>query len=285
MKPSIFILNLMGATALSVPALASDVVVNQFNPQTPATQVDAWYLTDMRGAGTATIESLAGKGGNLEAAQPLPTGAARLTTGAANADKAEVATFANFGRATDVLKSIDLSYNYYKSPNSLENAAAPSIKLALLGTGTGDNYGQLVYEPYWSPTLGTPSKGAWQSVVIDETSGAGTDQSGGWWWTGGFEVPNSAGGPPLRSLAEWDAIFSASDADYGNAQVVSLAIGVGTYNKDQDDYFDAVAIKTGGVDKKYDFQTQSVPDGGATALMLGMATLGLLGFSRRSQKA
>jgi hypothetical protein len=76
-------------------ASAATITVSQFevNPVSPNPPVaDTWYLNDVRTGGSATIQDLTGMGGNLETNQPLPTGAARLTTDATNAAKAEVST-------------------------------------------------------------------------------------------------------------------------------------------------------------------------------------------------
>src|SRR5262245_16365175 len=100
---------------LAVSAQAANVVVNSFQPLPVSPVADAWYYNDMRFAGTATIQSLVGLGGNLENNQPLPNGAAQVTTGANPADKAEVATFANFGLASSVLSTIQVGYDYYKA--------------------------------------------------------------------------------------------------------------------------------------------------------------------------
>jgi hypothetical protein len=278
-----FLILVAGASSAS----AATVAVTQFNPLAGPTSVDAWYLSDVRPGGTATIEDLTGLGGNLENNQPLPTGAARLTTDSTNAAKAEVATFADFGSASDVLRSIDLSYSYYKTTNA-ELFAAPSLKLTLYSsTGTGDNFGTLVFEPNWNQSgagsEAVPS-GAWQTVTIDENTGSGSTAGGGWWWNGGFEQPSSAAGPPIRSLSEWLTLFQTSDPnDFGTARVVALSVGVGTYNINQIDYFDNVSIKTGNIDKTYDFQPSrsNVPDGGSTLALLGGVLTGLAAFRRK----
>jgi hypothetical protein len=140
----------------------------------------------------------------------------------------------------------------------------------------------LIYEPYWNPLGGGVPTDAWTSVAIDENTGSGGDPSGGWWWNGGFEVPSGASGPPIRSLAEWAAAFTAADpTDFGNASVIQLSVGVGTYNQSQDDYFDNVSIKTGNIDKIYDFGTQNVPDSGSTLILLGSALTGIAAARRK----
>ncbi len=283
--------SLVSAILIAAPAFGQ-VVVNSFQaPVAPGSEVaDAWYSNDVRPGGTASIVDLSGAGGNLENNQPLPTGAARLTTDGTTAAKAEVTTYRDFGAASTVLNDISLGYSYFKSPTS-EMAAAPSMKLLIYAPGgTGDNYGALIYEPYWNLVpggAGTPTQGDWINLAIDENAGSGNDAAGGWWWNGGFEIGSGAGGPPLRSLAEWAAAFQSSDAtDFANARVVGLQMGIGTYNINQDDYFDNVSISTNGLSRTYDFEagrTTSVPDTGATALMLGAGLLALFGMSRRKR--
>jgi hypothetical protein len=276
---------------LSSAASAANIVVNSFAPlPVGPTVTDTWYFNDMRGAGTATIESLVGLGGNLENNQPLPTGAARLTTGALGTDKSEVATFANYGSASSVLSSAQLSYSFYKGASG-DAAPAPSIKLMILNSATNsalnDDFGMLVYEPYLNqPGIGNPATDIWTSVSITPSTGNGDLGSGGWWWTGGFGIPSSFGGPPTRSLAEWLAAFQAADpTDFAGASVVGLAIGVGSNNLSQVGYVDAVHIQVPStnpdavINKTYDFQaaTASVPEGGSSLALMAIGLAGLFG--------
>lgn len=262
--------------AVSATASATTFIVNTFEPApVPAVPTpNAWYASDIRGAGTATIVDLTGAGGDLETNQPLPISAARLTTDFDNNDKAEVATFADFGDAGAVLNSAALGYSYYKATVVGGNAfAAPTLKLGLFSpVGGGDNFGQLIYEPTWNQPGGGSAAvptDAWQTVTIGSTTGGGGDDAtGGWWWTGGFEVPNSFGGPPLKSLEEWASVFSAADADFAAARVVSVAVGVGTFNQGQDGYFDEVTFGViGGTSTTWDFEVIPEP---ASALLLAL---------------
>jgi hypothetical protein len=253
------------ASVLSVSARA-DVTVTQFDPSYVAN--GQWYLSDMRFGGTATLVDLTGEGGDLESNQPLPIGAALLTTTLGdNADKAEVGVADDYGLASAVLNAVELAYSYYKETVGGGNAfAAPSLKLTVYTAGgAGDNYGQLVYEPTWNQPGGgsqaSPAD-AWQHLTITPATGGGDgDGSGGWWWSGGFEVPSGAGGPPLRSLAEWATTFAAADpTDFANARVVQVSVGVGTYNLGQIGYFDRVSITGTSADCTYDFEPMvSVP--------------------------
>ena len=247
----------------------------------------------MRGAGTASTVDLTGAGGNLETNQPLPTGAALLTTGFANGDKAEVAISGDFGLASSALTAGTFGYSFYKqyvATAGANQAAAPSLKLSLYNPGgTGDNFGQLIYEPYWNgpgDAIANPTTDAWQSVSITAATGAGGTGAGGWWWSGGFEQPSGAGGPPIRSLAEWDALFTSSDAaDYAGARIVGVSMGIGTYNLDTIGYFDNVSVAIpGGLNETYDFQP--VPE--ASQILLGLlasAGFGLVYNRRRNRKS
>ena len=274
------------ATVLCLLAIVSvgqaATTVTEFLPSTPTPTVGQWYLSDVRDAGTASIVDLTGVGGNLETNLALPTGAALLTTTSANSDKAEVATYDNYGKATTVLSSIGLSYDYYKTDTGVGPSTAPSIKLGLYSaSGSGDNYGMLVYEPYWNGAVPTDT---WTTVTIDNTTGGGgADNTGGWWWSGGFEIGNSFGGPPLRSLSEWITAFTNADADFADADLVSVSMGIGSYNPGQIDYFDNLTISgTSGLNTTYDFEAPAVvPVPGA--LLLGGLGAGLVGWMRRKQ--
>lgn len=288
----------LACLASSANAATTTIVVSEFQvmPANPAATVPgAWYLSDMRGGGTATVANLAGLGGNLENNAPLPDDAARLTTGGSSLDKAEVATFGNFGSATSFLANLEMVYSYYKA-NAGAPAAAPSLKIAIFnptgsGTGNADSYGQLVYEPYMnkagSPPIGNPPTGVWQTVLLDENSGSGVTSSGGWWWTGGFGLASSAGGPPYRSAAEWLAAFQAGTdaADFAGAYISAISVGVGSNNLNQIGYFDNVSYTVGGNTTTFDFEIATVPE--PSSLAIGSVLIMLVGgVSRfRNRKA
>jgi hypothetical protein len=249
-KSSLVVFAALGVSFASSGYAAIHIVDEFLSPVPAAPVVHEWYETDVRTGGTASVVSLAGMGGNLENNQPLPIGAARLTTipiPVGGNDKAEVGTFNDYGLATAVLANIDLAYSYYKVAVGA-TAPAPAIKLGILGPGHGagnDNYGQLVFEPYLNgPPV--PPTGAWQSLVIDENTGDnGSAATEGWWWTGGFNLPNGAGGSPYLSLAQWAGALLAADSEFADARVVSLHVGVGSNNPGQDGYFDAVSYRIG----------------------------------------
>ncbi len=249
------------AFALS-PATAAQTVTS-FAPSTNTTP-DVWYENDVRLAGTASILDLTGAGGDLQANQPLPIGAARITTTLGDTgDKAEVGVFfdgtALFGTPDDTFSTLSASYSYFKASNAGQNAsAAPALKLTFFNPvcddpgSAGDCFGTLVYEPTWNQpgfegsSVAVPTD-TWTSVTITETSGL-------FWWTGGFGEPNTAGGPPLRTLADWKTTFTS---DFGDSLVAQISIGVGTFNLGQIGYFDDVELSHafgGGFSRSWDFE-------------------------------
>ena len=269
---------------ITICAIVSILVIGNSAMATTTTVITAlssgshvagkWYQNGTASGGSASIVSLTGLGGNLENSQPLPSGAVKLTTDLTNPAKAEIGTFGDFGLASTSLNDIVLGYNYYRQNQSGGNTfAAPSIKLEIKASGFGsDRDGYLVYEPYWN---GSVTSNVWQSVSINSSTGAGGDSTGGWWWDGGFGIASGAAGPPIRSLSEWVTAFQASDpTNFANAHIVTLSMGVGTYNQGQIDYFDNISIKSmaGSVDAVYNFE---VPEP-ATICLLGFGIVGLL---------
>lgn len=249
MRKSFFVLlfaTLGICLAAQTSRAAIEVIVDELLSPVPLSPIaDEWYMSDVRPGGTASIVSLSGVGGNLENNQPLPVSAALLTTDSTTTSKAEVATFKTFGLASQVLADIDLAYSYYKV-NVGNQFAAPSIKLSIYNSGgSGDNFGQLVYEPYLNGTP-VPPTGDWQSISINQGTGSGNDSLGGWWWTGGFNVGSSFAGPPYKSLGEWASVLAAADpTDFAGALVTAISVGVGSNNPGQVGYFDAVSYAIG----------------------------------------
>lgn len=70
---------------------------------------------------------------------------------------------------------------------------------------------------------------------------------GGWWWTGGFGIKSSAAGPPYRTLSEWKTEFESIDQNkFSEAMVVTLAVGVGSYNPDVTSFVDSINFEFDG---------------------------------------
>jgi hypothetical protein len=244
---------------LAVSGAEAQQLVTSFAPYTLTPTNGVWYEADVRLGGTASTVDLTGAGGALESNQPLPIGAALLTTDFTNDAKAEVGVIDSYGIPQDIFATLQLFYSYYKASNTGQNeSAAPSIKLAVYNpvcdavASDDDCYGQLVYEPYWNiapPTAPPVPTDQWADVAIDGDNGL-------FWWTGGFGQPSGVGGPPLRTLNEWLSSGGFS-SDFDDAHVVMVSIGVGTYNQGQIGYFDDVQIShdfDGGLDKWYDFE-------------------------------
>lgn len=238
--------------SLLMAATASATTVTSIDPYTENPTNGVWYKNDVREGGTVSIVDLAGAGGDLEKNQPLPTGAVRLTTGFSDADKAEIGVVDAYGTPNDIFATLSVGYSYHKASVAGGNqAAAPSLKLAFWNEDYDavegqDGFVQLIYEPYVN--LGSnPTPDVWASVTIDEDTGL-------FWATGGFGQPNSSGGPPYRTLAQWKAVFAS---EFGDAELIRVSIGVGSYNQGQLGYFDQVLISHssgGGYLASYDFE-------------------------------
>lgn len=268
-----------------LPAHALEI--NEFVSPVPAVPAaGVWYETLTVGAGTASIVDLTGQGGNLENNQPLPTGAALLTTGADNGDRAEVAVFDNYGTANSFFSSgFSASYDYLKASNPGQNtAAAPSLKFTLwnpFSCTQGDCFGTLIYEPYWNQASNPgasvdPPLDTWQTESIDLDNGLFS-------WSGGFGPGNTAGGPPLSTLSEWLGLFNTPpfDADFAGAILTSVSVGVGSFNQSQIGYFDNVQLAGGnGYTAMYDFESADVP--APATVLLFLLGLSVLRLSRRN---
>jgi hypothetical protein len=198
-----------------------------------------------------------------------------LTTGFDNNDKAEIGVADAYGTAGNILNSsFELDYSFYKEDVPGGNVfAAPSIKLTYFNADfVGDGFVTLVYESYLNgdSPVGT---GDWSDVQIDLDNGL-------FWQTGGFG--QSFDQSKLFTLNDWLTEF---DADFLNAEMLLLSVGVGTYNQGQDVYFDNVSLsyETVGAaifDKTYNFEAVTdVPEPGILSL-LGMSLLAF-GFIRR----
>ena len=253
----------VGLLALASPALAQTTVTS-FAPSTNNTP-GVWFENDVRTGGTASVADLTGLTGDLENNQPLPTGAAKLTTDFTNAAKAEVGVLNDYGMPDNIFSTLSISYDYHKATNATQNlAAAPSLKLTLVNRvcddpasirgpgGPVDCFATLVYEPTWNgpgstpatPASSNPTTDAWTTVTIDENTGL-------FWTTGGFGFANTAGGPPIKTLAGW---LAESSSDFGDATLFRVSVGVGSFNQGQIGYFDEVIIAGTNANASYDFE-------------------------------
>ncbi len=253
------------ASAIILPALflagnASATTVSEIKSSYTGDYV--WYENDVRANGTASIENLSGKGGNLENDAPYPSGAAKLTTGLSNADKAEVGIDGNFGTIGQFITSGgSLGYSYYKSPTDANLAAAASIKLALDTGGASPTY--MIYEVYRN-TVGNPPLDTWSSVSI------GVD-SGEFWLSGDQNTQ--------MTISGWAQHFGQGFEDL---DIIGLSVGVGSWNQGQTAYFDGVFYDASGHDLFYDFEVSVVPLPAALPLYgAGVAILGFLGWRRK----
>lgn len=234
-----------------------------------------WVESDVRGAGTAGVVDLTGQGGNLENNAPLPTGAAKLTTGNVNGDKAEVGIAGDFGTVGSFVNGAGtLSYDFYKSSTDTNLSAAASIKLTVLdgNTNEADGYTTFVYEQYLN-VPGNPATDTWTNVDIAADSGM--------FWQTGLYGDNDRN--VRNTLAGWLAHFGA---DLLDATIVGISVGVGSYNQGQTAFFDDVRYSNGQVSLAYDFEVSAVPlPAGLPLYGAGVATLGFFAWRRKRKIA
>ena len=264
--------------ALSAPLAvnATFVTVTDFDAQ-------PWERTLIAEEGTAEIVSLAGKGGNLETNAPLPTGAARLTTTDENASRAEVQYLPDggFGTVEEIFTGdLSFSYSMFKGTTG-DDFAAPTLKFQFFNAepelGQG-GFTQLIFEPNWNiPGTEGDSTAVTSGEWLDFTVSLDT---GLLWTTGGFGQGNSFGGPPLRTLGEWQTTFNA---DFGGANLFGISVGLGTFNPDQIGYFDNVQARAGALDVTFDFEAAAAVPTPATLPLLAVGLLALAGMARRRQ--
>ena len=269
------------AAACIMSSAANAGTVTQFESSFAGNGI--WFDSDVRAGGTTGVESLIGQGGNLEGNAPLPTGAAKLTTGPSNADKAEVAVTGNFGTVGQFLQSGSLAYDYFKQAlGDLNPSAAAAIKFSVLdtnitSTSSTDGFTTFVYEPTWN--IGPVGS----SVVVptdDWANAVVTGNSGVLWHTGIYGAGNQGGfGGDGNTLADWVAFFSD---DLLDASIIAISVGIGTFNQGQTAYFDNVLFSNGDINLAYDFEVAPIPLPAALPLYgTGLAIVGFLGWRRR----
>ena len=274
---SIITAGLFAVTLVSAErAFAATIVEDSIDAS--FTAFGQWFENDVRPGGSADIVNLNGAGGNLENNAPLPQGAARLQTGFNNNHKAEIGVADSYGTAGAVLNSsFRLGYSFYKANVPGGNTfAAPAIKLTFSNPLTtqngGDGFVTLVYEDYLNGNSPVAT-GSWTDVQIDLNNGL-------FWQTGGFGQAFSQ--TKLLTLGSW---LNEFDADFLDAEMLLLSVGVGSFNQGQDGYFDNVSLSyssngTTTFDKTYDFEVRAVavPEPASLGL-LGLGLL-LLSFAR-----
>ncbi|MGY6634241.1 MAG: PEP-CTERM sorting domain-containing protein [Alkalilacustris sp.] len=266
--------------AIAPFAVSASTVVTDFGAGSP------WVQTRDQGDASVAIVDLTGAGGNLENDAPLPGGAVRFETTANSSDAADIGVVGNFGTVRDIFNGdLSFSYSLFKEDvGAAENA--PALKLSFFnpdvtGTGIDSGFVQLIFEPYWNqPGFQGSSRPVPTGEWLDYDIGF---ESGLFWATGGFGEPSGAGGPPLRTLAGW---LDAFNADFDDAVLFTVAIGVGTNNLNLVSYVDNVTIAGTALDGTFDFEAAGgvgvIPVPAALPLLGGgLAMLGFVGWRKR----
>jgi hypothetical protein len=246
----------------------------------PITDLDnqPWQTSLVTADGTAEIVNLAGLGGNLENNAPLQTGAVKLQTGSSAGSRAEIQLrpAGGFGTVSDLFTAnLSFSYSMYKG-NTGNAEPAPSFKMQFYNASPvidPDGYMELVFEPYWNQPGAEGSSSAvpagdWIDYTVNLTNGL-------LWSTGGFGASNSGGGPPLRNLENW---LSDLNADFGDANLFGISLGLGSNTPNQTGYVDNVRVNAGNYSKTFDFEAAvEVPAPASLPLLL----IGLFGMAAK----
>ncbi|HEY1684328.1 MAG TPA: hypothetical protein VGG19_06170 [Tepidisphaeraceae bacterium] len=270
MKRSLLVLAAVAAAGLMAGgASANTVVVNSF---ASSVGTGTWGDDTVTSGGTASVVASAPLGG------PLPPGAALLTTDNNPNTQSVVGVGNDYGLASNIISSINLAYSYYKqNDGGADPSAAPSLKLVFYNStdpngfsGINRGYTTLVYEPYWNQAV-TPD--LWTTDSITATQGK-------FWTTGGFGVANSDG-TTEQTLADWLTTF---DSNFSSAELVEVAMGLGSTNPGQTGYFDDVQINgTAIANTTYNFQAVPLPASAWSGLAL-LGGLGLFGAVKRHRR-
>lgn len=232
--------------------LPSTTKVSAFAAPVAAPVPGVWYASSIFPGGNASVVSLSGAGGDLEFSQPLPSGAAQLTTNVTLGAKAEVGVRNVYGVAASIIPSLGIGYNWYKATTSEQDpAAAASIKLTFSNsacdeTASGDCVATLVYQP--SQNGFVPPTDTWQRSDLGNDTGV-------WSTTGGFGFGGTAGACPCKTLNQW---LTESTPDFAQSLLISVSVGIGDRQYGQNGYFDNVTISGTSADATYDFDIAPV---------------------------
>jgi hypothetical protein len=288
-------IKLAGVLALSVLHLRADTfVVDEFGDA-------GWQLGDTRASGYADVNggSQLVLGRTRTDAPPLledtlvaarlaftagpapatdPQGSLHITA-ATTADKA---TLENRSFSASLFDpTMQFEYRWFRTSGGV---AAPALKIGIdtaetnpsgnTATDRGENRFDkiLVYEPYLQGSVATPDN-TWTIESIAYTSGK--------FWlvnltaSGALPVTNVA---DLRTLADWATAFDGA-GQTGN--VVSLQIGVGSPNPNQDSYVDFLSSGSGTAQTIWNFASV-VPEPSSSLFLLGTGLPFLLRRRRAS---
>lgn len=222
---------------------------------------DGWISGDTRNNGSITF--VPGPGTPTEG-----SGSVRLQT-TENIDKATIEKRGSFGS----LASFTATYEWYRAVSS--PAPAPGLKLGIdtadpnptgaTAVARGeDRFDKiLIYEPYLNPLGRTLYWDTWTVETISQSSGA--------WWIvdlDGDKAPGYGQSGPLLTLGEW-----LSDSAYGavlsGGNLVSIQLGVGSYNGTFDGNVDYILYTLDDGVHFADFEAEVVIDGCETGVSDG----------------